>query len=162
MDDLIVLRPQGLYCPRGDFYIDPWRPVSKAVITHAHADHARRGHDHYLAHRDCAGLLKARLGDVSVQSLDYGNSLQIGDVKVCLYPTGHVLGSAQVSVSHQGRVWVVSGDYKVEPDATWLMRGARSGPSAATLMIAATTMSTGMTSMVPSGTPGNSRNRPRA
>lgn len=111
MDDLIVLRPQGLYCPRGDFYIDPWRPVSKAVITHAHADHARRGHDHYLAHRDCAGLLKARLGDVSVQPLEYGHPLQIGDVKVCLYPAGHVLGSAQVSVAHQGRVWVVSGDY---------------------------------------------------
>ncbi len=111
MEDLVVLRPQGLYCPRGDFYIDPWRPVSRAVITHAHADHARRGHDHYLAHRHSVGLLKARLGDVNVQAMDYGEQVRMGEVEISLHPAGHVLGSSQVRVSHRGRVWVVSGDY---------------------------------------------------
>ena len=111
LEDLVVLRPQGLYCPRGDFYVDPWRPVQRAIITHAHADHARRGHAHYLAHSHSQGLLKARLGEVSVQPLRYDEAIKVGDVEVSLHPAGHVLGSSQVRIAYRGRTWVVSGDY---------------------------------------------------
>jgi putative mRNA 3-end processing factor len=109
--DLVVLRPQGLYCPPGDFYIDPWRPVARAVITHAHADHARRGHGAYLATAVSEGVLRARLGDIQLQGLRYGEAVHVNGVRVSLHPAGHVLGSAQVRLEHQGRVWVASGDY---------------------------------------------------
>ncbi len=109
--ELIVQRPEGLYCPAGDFHIDPWRPVPRAVITHAHADHARRGHGAYLATAISAGVLRARLGDITLQGLDYGEAVDLQGVKVSLHPAGHVLGSAQVRVEHQGQVWVASGDY---------------------------------------------------
>jgi putative mRNA 3-end processing factor len=110
--DLIVQRPEGLYCPPGDFYIDPWRPVPRAVITHAHADHARRGHGAYLATAISEGVLRSRLGPhISLQGLAYGEVVNHHNVKVSLHPAGHVLGSAQVRVEHQGQVWVASGDY---------------------------------------------------
>ncbi len=109
--DLIVQRPQGLYCPPGDFYIDPWRPVPRAVITHAHADHARRGHGAYLATAVSEGVLRARLGPITLQALAYGEVVHVGGVRVSLHPAGHVLGSAQVRVEHAGQVWVASGDY---------------------------------------------------
>jgi putative mRNA 3-end processing factor len=109
--DLIVQRPEGLYCAAGDFYIDPWRPVERAVITHAHADHARRGHAAYLATADSAGVLRARLGDIALQTLAYGEATSMNGVRVSLHPAGHVLGSAQVRVEQGGRVWVASGDY---------------------------------------------------
>ena len=111
MADLVVARPQGLYCPPGDFYIDPWRPVPRAVITHAHADHARRGHGAYLASAAGAGVLRARLGEISLQALDYGAAVHLNGVRVSLHPAGHVLGSAQVRIEHGGQVWVASGDY---------------------------------------------------
>ncbi len=111
--DLVVLRPQGLYCPAGDFYIDPWRPVDRAVITHAHADHARSGHAHYLASAEGAALLRTRLGPISQQALVWGEVVEIRGVRVSLHPAGHVLGSAQVRIEHRGQVWVVSGDYFV-------------------------------------------------
>lgn len=117
-DDLVIARPEGLYCPPGDFYIDPWGPVDRAVITHAHSDHARVGHGHYLAHRDSAGTLAARLGEISLQTLDYREAIVHHGVKLSLHPAGHVLGSAQVRLEHGGRVWVASGDYKTEPDGT--------------------------------------------
>lgn len=116
--DLIVARPEGLYCPPGDFYIDPWRPVGHAVITHGHADHARTGHGSYLAHQAGAGILKSRLGDISLQTLPYGEQLSRNGVQVSLHPAGHVLGSSQVRVEYRGEVWVASGDYKLEADAT--------------------------------------------
>lgn len=109
--DLIVQRPEGLYCPAGDFHIDPWRPVARAVITHAHADHARRGHGAYLATAVSEGLLRARLGPIDFQGLAYGERVSVNGVQLSLHPAGHVLGSAQVRVAHRGRVWVVSGDY---------------------------------------------------
>jgi putative mRNA 3-end processing factor len=109
--DLVVQRPEGLYCPPGDFYIDPWRPVARAVITHAHADHARRGHGAYLATAVSEGVLRARLGDITLQGLAYGEAVHINGVQVSLHPAGHVLGSAQVRLAHGGRVWVASGDY---------------------------------------------------
>ncbi|MGJ7498366.1 ligase-associated DNA damage response exonuclease [Variovorax sp. RT4R15] len=117
--DLVVARPEGLYCPAGDFYIDPWQPVERAVITHAHSDHARVGHGHYLAHTDSAGTLRNRLGaDIRLQTLPYGEAIEHHGVRVSLHPAGHVLGSAQVRLEHGGRVWVASGDYKTEPDGT--------------------------------------------
>jgi putative mRNA 3-end processing factor len=117
-DDLVVQRPEGLYCPPGDFYIDPWRPVERAVITHAHADHARAGNGHYLAAAPAEGVLRARLGDIDLQTLRYGEAIEHHGVRVSLHPAGHVLGSAQVRLAHGGRVWVASGDYKVAPDRT--------------------------------------------
>jgi putative mRNA 3-end processing factor len=116
--DLIVQRPEGLYCPAGDFYIDPWRPVDRAVITHAHADHARSGHGHYLAHTKAQGVMRSRLGAIALQPVDYGEVVVHNGVRVSLHPAGHVLGSAQVRLEFGGHVWVASGDYKVAPDAT--------------------------------------------
>ena len=116
---LIVSRPEGLYCPEGEFFIDPWRPVDRAVITHAHSDHARRGNAHYLAHRDSAELLRIRLGaDISLQTLEYGEAIEHKGVRISLHPAGHVLGSAQVRLECKGRVWVASGDYKLADDGT--------------------------------------------
>jgi putative mRNA 3-end processing factor len=111
--DLVVLRPEGLYCPPGDFYIDPWRSVDRAIITHAHADHARTGHGHYLAAAPAEGVLRTRLGDITLQTLAYGQSVDHFGVRVSLHPAGHVLGSAQVRLEHRGQVWVASGDYYV-------------------------------------------------
>lgn len=117
--DLVVARPEGLYCPPGDFYIDPWRPVDRAVITHGHSDHARWGHQHYLAHEQGEGILRARLGaDITLQTLPYGQAIEHNGVRISLHPAGHVLGSAQVRLEHGGQVWVASGDYKTEPDGT--------------------------------------------
>ena len=117
--DLIVARPEGLYCPAGDFYIDPWRPVARAVITHAHADHARRGHGHYLAAAPAEGVLRARLGaELPLQCLAYGERIEHRGVTLSLHPAGHVLGSAQVRLAHRGQVWVASGDYKTAADPT--------------------------------------------
>ena len=116
---LIVSRPEGLYCPEGEFFIDPWRPVDRAVITHAHSDHARRGNAHYLAHSDSADLLRIRLGaDISLQTLDYGEAIEHNGVRISLHPAGHVLGSAQVRLERKGNVWVASGDYKLADDGT--------------------------------------------
>lgn len=111
--DLIVQTPQGLYCPAGGFHIDPVRPVARAVITHAHADHARRGHGACLCSVEGAGLLRHRLGAVTLQPLAWGETADLGGVRVSLHPAGHVLGSAQVRIEQRGRVWVVSGDYFV-------------------------------------------------
>jgi len=118
VDDLVIETSKGLYCRPGDFYVDPWRPVHRAVITHAHADHARTGHVHYLAAAPAVHVLRARLGDIALQMAAYGERVTINGVAVSLHPAGHVLGSAQVRLEFEGRVWVVSGDYKIEPDPT--------------------------------------------
>ncbi len=115
---LLYVAPQGLYCEAGDFFIDPWRSVPRAVITHAHADHARYGSEHYLAAQPGAGILRSRLGNISLQTHDYGRIVDINGVKLSFHPAGHVLGSSQVRVEYRGEVWVVSGDYKLEPDPT--------------------------------------------
>lgn len=119
MQDLIVQRPEGLYCPTGDFYIDPWRAVDRAVITHAHTDHARTGHGHYLAAAPAEGVLRSRLGQgIALQAVPYGEAITHNGVTMSLHPAGHVLGSAQVRLQHGGQTWVASGDYKIAPDAT--------------------------------------------
>ena len=115
--DLIVARPKGLYCPPGNFYIDPWRPVDRAVITHGHSDHARRGNNHYLTAAPGAGILRKRLGeDIRLDTLNYGESISHHGVKLSLHAAGHVLGSAQVRLEYRGEIWVASGDYKLEDD----------------------------------------------
>jgi putative mRNA 3-end processing factor len=119
MSDMVVVRKEGLYCAPGDFYIDPWKPVDRAVITHAHGDHARWGHQHYLASNASVGILKSRLGaDINIEGLPYGDTVTHNGVTISLHPAGHVLGSAQVRMEYGGEIWVASGDYKVEPDAT--------------------------------------------
>jgi len=116
--DLVVLRPQGLYCPPADVYIDPWRPVPRALITHAHADHARPGHGGCIAAAEGLPVLRARLGASPVTGLRWGERLRIGEATVSLHPAGHILGAAQIRIEHRGEVWVVSGDYRVEADST--------------------------------------------
>src|SRR5690606_7834449 len=116
--DLVVSRPEGLYCPAGDFHIDPWLPVARAVVTHAHADHARAGHRHYLCAAEGESILRARLGEASLQCLRYGERVRIGAAALSLHPAGHIRGSAQVRIEVDGAVWVVSGDYKLAPDPT--------------------------------------------
>lgn len=117
--DLITLEPAGLFCAPGGFYVDPWRPVERAVITHAHGDHASFGHRHYLVSEPGEHVTRRRVGgEASMQTLAYGEQVDIGGVKVSLHPAGHVLGSAQVRLEYGGEVWVVSGDYKLQPDST--------------------------------------------
>lgn len=118
LDDLVVLRPEGLYCPAGDFHIDPWRPVPRAVITHGHGDHARGGMGFYHCSTDSVPILRWRLGEVPLQAHAYGESFNVGGVQVSLHPAGHVLGSAQVRIDDGTQVWVASGDYKRQPDPT--------------------------------------------
>lgn len=114
--DLITSTDRGLYCAAGDFYIDPWRPVERAVLTHAHSDHARFGSEIYVCHRDAASILRKRLGDVAIETAPYGEVLTRNGVELSLHPAGHVLGSAQIRVSLNGETWVASGDYKLESD----------------------------------------------
>jgi putative mRNA 3-end processing factor len=113
MSDLVIQRREGLYCPPGDFYIDPWLPVDRAVITHAHGDHSRRGNTHYLSAAPAEGVLRTRLGEIDLQTLAYGETIDHHGVRLSLHPAGHVLGSAQVRLEHGGQVWVASGDYYV-------------------------------------------------
>ena len=126
---LIEFTDKGLYCAQGRFYIDPWRPVDKAVITHAHSDHARAGSGSYLCHRLTVPLLELRLGGAFAdpgsgtaarsgiyQGVEWGEAVYLNGVRVSLHPAGHVIGSSQVRVEYQGEVWVVSGDYKTEND----------------------------------------------
>ncbi|MFO0921244.1 MAG: ligase-associated DNA damage response exonuclease [Pirellulales bacterium] len=116
---MIVERPEGLYCPAGDFYVDPWSPVRKAIITHAHSDHARTGMESYLAVVDGNAILRSRLGDqAAIQWVRYGESIRVGDALVSLHPSGHMTGAAQVRIEVQGRVSVISGDYKRQSDPT--------------------------------------------
>src|SRR6185295_4320964 len=113
---LIEFSDRGLYCSQGDFYIDPWRPVQKAVITHAHSDHARGGSANYLCHPLTRPLLLARLGPQNIETIEWGQPVYMNGVKLSLHPAGHIIGSSQVRVEYQGEVWVVSGDYKTEND----------------------------------------------
>jgi putative mRNA 3-end processing factor len=117
--DVIEIRPEGIYCPAGDFYIDPWKPVVKAVITHGHSDHARHGMAHYLTSRFNEPILKARLGkNISAECLDYGQAIHVKGVKVSLHPAGHIHGSAQIRMEHRGQITVITGDYKRQHDPT--------------------------------------------
>ncbi len=114
---MLQFTPEGILCVPGRFYIDPWRPVDMAVITHAHADHARRGMKKYLCHQHTAPVLQSRLdADIAVQGVAYNEPLTINGVTVSLHPAGHIIGSAQVRMEYRGEVAVVSGDYKIQDD----------------------------------------------
>jgi putative mRNA 3-end processing factor len=116
---VLRLTDAGLYCEAGGFHVDPWRPVDRAVVTHAHGDHVAWGCAAYLTSAAGAPVLAARLPpDAAVEPLAYGEPRRSGDVLVSLHPAGHILGSAQVRLEHRGEVWVVSGDYKTDPDPT--------------------------------------------
>lgn len=119
MTDLVIATDKGLYCPAGDFYIDPAKPVARAVITHAHGDHARPGSMHYWGSREGEALMRCRLGrEVWLDAIPYGETFAMKDARVSFHPAGHVLGSAQVRIEVGGEVWVVSGDYKRDADPT--------------------------------------------
>lgn len=115
-DPVLSFTDRGIHCPAGDFYIDPWRPVARALITHGHADHARPGHGAYLASRAAAPVIRHRLGPIRIETAAFGAPRRIGGATVSFHPAGHVPGSAQIRVEVGGEVWVVSGDYKTEPD----------------------------------------------
>jgi putative mRNA 3-end processing factor len=119
--DILLPTGSGVCCGLGEFYIDPTRPVEKAVITHAHSDHARTGHGAVLATRETLDLMRLRLGEGfarSGQAIRYGESIRVGGVQVTLRPAGHVLGSAQVVIESHGLRMVASGDYKDVGDPT--------------------------------------------
>lgn len=113
---LIEFSDKGLCCPQGKFYIDPWKRVDKALITHAHSDHARWGSKAYMCHHYSKPILQLRLGDNPYQTVEWGEVTNINGVKVSFHPAGHVIGSSQIRVEYGGEVWVVSGDYKVVDD----------------------------------------------
>jgi putative mRNA 3-end processing factor len=116
---LVTATQRGLYCPPGDFYIDPAKPVQTAVVTHAHGDHLRAGSARILLAAPGLGIARKRLNDArNVVAMDYGTPFNIGPVTLSLHPAGHILGSAQVRLEHDGEVWVVSGDYKRQADPT--------------------------------------------
>jgi len=116
---VLSLRPEGLYCEAGDFHVDPWRPVERAVVTHGHADHARWGCGSYLGAHEGRTVLRTRLGeDADIETLGWSERRRIGGAVVSLHPAGHILGSAQVRIEVAGEVWVVTGDYKTAPDPT--------------------------------------------
>ncbi len=118
-EPLIIATPNGLYCPPGDFHLDPLNPVRTAVITHGHGDHLRHGSARYIVARPGAPIAKSRLGaDQEVHPVDYGSRFELGATTVSLHPAGHILGSAQVRIEYGGQVWVLSGDYKRQQDPT--------------------------------------------
>ena len=117
MSRLLTFDGKGIYCPIADIHIDPWQKVSKALITHAHSDHARWGMGSYISTKDTVPILKHRLGkDISIYGVDFGEKLMINGVQFSFHPAGHVIGSAQIRVEYKGEVWVVSGDYKTKDD----------------------------------------------
>jgi putative mRNA 3-end processing factor len=119
MPDLLTPTDRGLYCALGDFYVDPWKPVDRAVVTHAHSDHASIGSQRYLTSAAGVNVLRVRLGDeAKIEGVAYGETVTIGETRVSLHPAGHILGSSQVRIEHGGQVCVVSGDYKTMADDT--------------------------------------------
>lgn len=115
-EPVLSFTDRGIYCAAGDFYIDPWRPVDRALITHGHADHARAGNRSYLATHAALPVMRHRLGEISAQGIGYTEKITLGEATVSFHPAGHVPGSAQIRVSVGGEVWVASGDYKTAPD----------------------------------------------
>lgn len=114
---MITFDDNGIFCAQANVYIDPWKPVSKAIITHAHSDHARWGMGSYLAHKHASPVMRYRLGsDIKLQEVDYNEEVYINGVRITLHPAGHIWGSAQVRLEYKGEIWVISGDYKLQQD----------------------------------------------
>lgn len=115
-EPLLAFTEKGIYCAAADVYLDPWKPVAKALITHGHSDHSRWGHGQYITHHRNLPIIRHRLGDIQVQGVEWGESLLIRGVRFQFFPAGHIVGSSQIRVEYQGEVWVFSGDYKTEND----------------------------------------------
>ncbi len=113
---LLKISDRGIYCEQADVYIDPWKPVERALITHAHADHSRKGHQKYMSHHDSVPIIKHRLGGVEIQGVEYGEQTKINGVTFSFHPAGHIIGSAQIRAEYKGEIAVASGDYKTEND----------------------------------------------
>ncbi len=113
---LLEFNDKGIYCEQANVYLDPWRPVQNAIITHGHADHAKFGNENYITHNINVPILKHRLGVTNVTGKDWGETFVVNNVKFSLHPAGHIIGSAQVRVEYKGEVWVFTGDYKTEDD----------------------------------------------
>lgn len=114
---LLEFTDKGIYCPPAGVYLDPWKPVSKALITHGHSDHARWGHKKYVTHHHNKPIIERRLGKIAVQGLGWDEPFTVNNVKFSFHPAGHIPGSSQIKVSHKGEVWVFTGDYKLENDS---------------------------------------------
>lgn len=113
---LLQFTSNGIYCEKAQVYLDPWKPVNKAIISHGHADHSRYGHKQYITHQRNVPIISHRLGEINVIGKDWGETFTINNVKFSLHPAGHIIGSSQIRVEHKGEVWVFTGDYKTEND----------------------------------------------
>lgn len=113
---LLAFNNKGIYCAQADVYLDPWRPVDKAIISHGHADHSRWGHKKYITQHSNIPIIKHRLGEINVSGKDWNETFIINNVKFSFHPAGHIIGSAQIRVEYKGEVWVFTGDYKTEDD----------------------------------------------
>lgn len=113
---LIEFTNKGIYCSQADAYIDPWKPVKRAIITHGHADHSRWGNQYYLCTHTAKPVIKYRLGVINIESVAYGETVTMNGVKISFHPAGHIIGSAQVRLEYKGEIWVISGDYKIQND----------------------------------------------
>jgi putative mRNA 3-end processing factor len=116
MPNLISFTDKGLFCEAGNFYIDPWKPVDRALITHGHSDHARFGNKYYLCQRFSKPILELRLGENNYQTVEWGEKTFMNGVEVSFHRAGHIIGSSQIRLEYKGEVWVISGDYKTEDD----------------------------------------------
>lgn len=115
--ELLEFTKSGIYCSQADVYVDPWRPVKRALITHGHGDHARTGHEYYLSTHEALPVIRYRLGEeINIEGIAYGEGRSINGVNISFHPAGHIFGSAQIKFEYKGQVWVVSGDYKKSPD----------------------------------------------
>lgn len=115
-EPLLAFNDKGIYCAVAKVYLDPWKPVDKAIISHGHADHSRWGHKQYITHHTNVPIIKHRLGDIQVTGKEWNETFTINGVKFSLHPAGHIIGSSQIRVEYNGEVWVFTGDYKTEDD----------------------------------------------
>ena len=115
-DPLLEFTNKGIYCSAAKVFLDPWKPVDKAIISHGHADHSRWGHKHYITHHRNVPIISHRLGEINVTGKEWGETFRINNVKFSLHPAGHIIGSSQIRVEHKGEVWVFTGDYKTQND----------------------------------------------
>ena len=113
---LLVFNDKGIYCEKAKVYLDPWKPVDNAIISHGHADHSRWGHKKYITHHSNVPIIKHRLGDIVVTGKEWNETFTINGVKFSLHPAGHIIGSSQIRVEYKGEIWVFTGDYKMEDD----------------------------------------------
>lgn len=113
---LLAFTDKGIYCERAGLYLDPWKPVKKALITHGHADHSRWGHQRYITHNRNLPIIRHRLGDIQASGVAWGETFRVNGVRFSFHPAGHIIGSSQIRVEDRGEVWVFSGDYKSEDD----------------------------------------------